>query len=154
MRTPPTTATRRKLCSMHHSLGCTPAPQPARVAPAGAAHPRRLFRRAAVQHLDVGLALVLAKMQRTAPVWGKARRKNDAGVDQVGAGDDPLIERLLRLCDQRLDELAAKALHVEAVIGRWRLALLRLAILPDVKALARLPPELAGRNHVIESAAA
>src|SRR5690606_13150861 len=76
-------------------------------------------------------------------------------IGEIGIGDNALTDHLLGHVDQRLDQFAAEPGEIRM---RRRLALLRLAVDPAVKALARLasellrldePRETAGSGHLM-----
>src|SRR5882672_11798211 len=78
---------------------------------------------------------------------GEAGAEDEAGVGEVGVGDDALDDRSLRLLEVGGDQGVDQALVV-----RPGLALGRLAVLPAVDALAGLLAELASRHLVGKNA--
>src|SRR5256885_6362881 len=86
-------------------------------------------------------------VQRSAPERGEAGAEDQAGVGEVGVGDDAFLDRALRLGEIRRDQ----ALDQLVPIG-VALAFHRLAFLPAIDALAGLLSELAGVHLVLQDA--
>src|SRR5918994_4616791 len=113
MRDPPSTATRRIEASAMILAG---SPCSGR----GSAS-RRLLLRAPI-------------VQRAAAERREARAEDHAGIDMIGVGHDPVLERALRLVEHRLHQLTAEPFQLGLVV--LDLLALRLALLPDIEALA------------------
>src|SRR4051812_7504703 len=95
--------------------------------------------------LPSGSFSILQIMQRTAAEGGEAGAEDEAGVDQIGIGDDAFLQHALRFAQVRLDQLLDELGSV-----RVRLALDRFAVLPPVDALAALLAELAGVDLALQ----
>src|SRR5690349_19716052 len=114
MRTPPTTPTRRSVCSILELL----ARARRRRCPT-----KKSGRRRAPQRLDVGFLLVGPEVQRAAPERRKTGTEDHARIDQVGAVHDLFVAATLAFANQRIDQFAPQPLQLEGVIGLLRLGL-------------------------------
>src|SRR4051812_3795045 len=97
--------------------------------------------------LSWGSFSMLEVMQRAAAERREAGAEDEAGVDEIGVGDESFLQHALGFLQVRLDQLVYELLPIS--VG---LAFDRFAVLPRVDALSALLAELAGVDLAFEYA--